>query len=84
MEQNNEVQELNEAQGSDSKRPKKITLEEIKPVKTVMYETYKLSLKEMEVLFRKTFDLEPEDKIRVYLSEAKYGKLFEVEIERNR
>ncbi len=76
--------EFNETLGFDARQDKKIKGTEIKPTNVVINEHYKLSLKDLRILLRKSFDLNPNDEIWVYLSGAKYGKVIEVEIERNK
>ena len=75
--------DFNETLGFEAKQSKKIKGIEIKPTKTTIHETYELSLKDMEILFRKTFDLDSKNKMQVRLRRDKMEKIIEVEIERN-
>ncbi len=66
--------EFNEALGFENKQSKKI-----KPTNTTIHETYELSIKDIDLIFRKHFNLSINDKIE---GESVSGDVFRIEIER--
>jgi hypothetical protein len=76
---------FNEALGFENKHSKKIIKgRDIKPTKTTINETYELSLKDIDFIFRKQFNLSINDKIKIIKGETISGEVFTIEIERNR
>lgn len=68
----------------EAQQSKKIKGTEFKPTKTTIQETYILTLKDIDFIFRKQFNLNPEDSIKIHSGETVSGEVFSIEIERNK
>jgi hypothetical protein len=76
--------DFNETLRFETKQHKKIIKGiEIKPTKTTIHETYVLAIKDIEFLFRKAFDLNSNDSLKIIKGETVSGDVFSIEIERN-